>query len=188
MKNFKLNRSLGAFLLSGTIAATSVGCSKEEPKLTVVETMQEAQSFDLLQDEDKLIITTVDAMGKEKTSFVHRECLDNLINCNQRKKYQSSEEYRKYHRNGYYARNIYLYFDAFEGDLLSVEYIDSDKHVFKDNETNTSYMISEIVDTDFAYNYAVLYYGDQDSYSRDEMQQLIQMIIDDKSVKKIGSK
>ncbi len=189
MYNLRLNKNIGALALASTIALTTVGCGEEEsPKLTVAETMQETQNFDLLNDTDKLIITTIDAMGKEEMSFVHRECLDALVNPNQRRKYQSSEEYGRYHRNGYYLSDIYLYFDALEGDLISVEYIERDKHVFKDNEVNTSYMISEIVDSKPAYNYAILYYGDQDSYSREEMQDLIPMIIDDKLEKRIGSK
>ena len=175
-------------LSTSIVAITIVGSEEEDSMLTVAETMQETQNFDLLHDEDKLIITTVDVMGNEKIDFVHRECLDYLVNPNQRRKYQSSEEYSRYQRSGYYPSNTYLYFDALEGDLISVEYIDNDKHVFKDNEVNTSYMISEIVDRDLAYNYAVLYYGDQHSYSRDEMQELIPMIIHDKSEKRIGNR
>ncbi len=187
--NFKINKNIGALVLAGTIAVTSVGCGeKQEQKPTIVEVMQETQDFNLLQDENKFIITTVDAMGKEEVKFVHRERLDNLINSNRRNNYSSSEEYRKYHKNGYYADNIYLYFDAFEGDLISVEYIKRDNHVFKESEFDISYMISQITDRNYAYNYAVLYYGDQDSYSRNEMQELIPMIIEDKQIKKIGSK
>ena len=75
MYNLRLNKNIGALALASTIALTTVGCGEEEsPKLTVAETMQETQNFDLLNDTDKLIITTIDAMGKEEMSFVHREC------------------------------------------------------------------------------------------------------------------
>lgn len=182
---FNLDRkNMSHLLIAGAIAVMSVGCSKkEEPEMTLVETMQLTDSFDLLNDESKVIITTENALGEQEISFAHRESLDCLINPNYKKEFKDSEYYDRYFQSDISCSCTFLYFDAFNGDLLSVQYVDKDSHIFKEDNLEVSYKISELIDSDIAYNYAVLYYGDKDKYSREEMQELIQKVRSDQAEK-----
>lgn len=177
-------KNMSHLLIAGAIAVMSVGCSKkEEPEMTLVETMRLTDSFDLLNDENKVIITTENALGEQEISFAHRESLDCLINPNYKKEFKDSECYDRYFQSGISCSCTFLYFDAFNGDLLSVQYVDKDSHIFKEDNIEVSYKISELIDSDIAYNYAVLYYGDKDKYSREEMQELIQKVRSDQAEK-----
>lgn len=170
----RINREVLATVgMVGIVSAgigTMVAISLQEPQEVVVETTQDMNSFDLLASDDMRIITTVDALGKESTNFVCRRSLESLFDSNQR------EEYEKYFVPGVWASSTYLYFDVFNDELLSVEYIDKENNLFKDDVVDISYKIREVVDSNLAYNYAVLYYGDKDSYSLEEMGELVDKV------------
>lgn len=59
MNKFKLNRNIEAVLLIGTIAVTTVVCGETDAsKLTIVETIHKTQDFDLLNEDDKLVVVS----------------------------------------------------------------------------------------------------------------------------------
>ncbi len=185
MKQFNLNKKTNAILLSCALATASLsGCGRQEkPTLTLVESIQTNNDFDLLKDENKVIITTVNAMDEEDIKFAEKMSLDSLTNSNYYLKFKNTEVYDKYHISGYSLKNIILYFDALNGDLLSIKYIDREKYIFKDNEITTTYRISEITEEEPAYNYAVLYFGDKENYTREEMEEIVNFVKENKNRK-----
>lgn len=182
IKRFYLNKKASAILLSCTLVTTSLlGCGKKkEPTLTLVESVQANYYFDLLQDENSVIITTMNAMGEEDIKFAKKISLFSLI---EKQEYKNLEKYNKYSLQGYPNSGTIFYFDALEGDILSVKYTYKESHKYKDDEVKSTYRISEIVDEDCAYNYAVLYFGDKERYTREEMEELINYIKENKDVK-----
>lgn len=187
MKHFNLNKKTNAILLSCALATASLsGCArKEKPTLTLVESIQANNDFDLFHDEDMVIINTINAMKEENIKFAEKISLDKLTmpQDSYSSKFKNLEEYHKYFITGYPPRNTILYFDALNGELLSIKYIDRENHIFKDNEITTTYRISEIAEEESAYNYAVLYFGDKENYTREEMEELVNFVKENKNKK-----
>ena len=102
--------------------------------------------------------------------------------------FEDSDSYDKYFDSDKaLTPRTYLYFNALDGELISVKREKVDKHMFKDSEYETSYLISTITDEDDAYNYACTYLGDKDTYTRDDMSNLVELIKEDK-VKEVTDK
>lgn len=186
MKNLKVRKNITALALSSSLALLSLtGCGKEGNDCTVREYMQSVDEFNLInpdKGENYKIIETENVKGETDINFVQVLTTEELNDVNNDTwVFEDSESYDKYFDgNKALTPNTYLYFNALDGELVSVKYKDVDKNLFKDNEYETSYLISTITDEDNAYNYACTYLGDKETYTREDMSNLVELIKEDK--------
>ena len=179
MKNLKVRKNIKALALSSSLALLSLtGCEEKGNDCTVREYMQSVDEFNLINPDkraDYKIIETENAKGETDVNFVQVLTGGELTDVNiDTWVFEDSEDYTKY-GNG---SGAYYYIDALDGDLISVKQEQVDKHLFKDNEYETSYLISTITNEDNAYNYACTYLGDKETYTREDMNDLVELIQD----------
>lgn len=193
MKNLKVKKNITALALSSSLALLSLtGCGKEGNDCTVREYMQSVDEFNLInpsKGENYKIVETENVKGETDVNFVQVLTTEQLNDVNNDTwVFEDSDSYDKYFDNNKaLTPRTYLYFNALDGELISVKREKVDKHMFKDSEYETSYLISTITDEDDAYNYACTYLGDKDTYTRDDMSNLVELIKEDK-VKEVTDK
>ena len=180
-------KNITALAISSSLALLSLtGCGKEEGNdCTVEEYMQSVDEFNLInptKGENYKIIETENVKGETDISFVQVLTTEQLNDVNiDTWVFEDSDSYDKYFdANDVKTSNTYLYFNALDGELVSVKYKAVDKNLFKDNEYKISYLISTIIDEDNAYNYACTYLGDKKTYTREDMGNLVELIKEDK--------
>lgn len=189
MKNLKVRKSLTALALSTSLVLSSLsGCGKKEAgnDCTVREYMQSVDEFDLInpdKGETYKIIKTENVKGETDVKFVQVLTTEQLNDVNNDTwVFEDSDSYDRYFdSNKAVTSNTYLYFNALDGELVSVKYKNVNRNLFKDNEYEISYLISNITDEDDAYNYACTYLGDKDIYTREDISNLIEFIKEEKT-------
>ncbi len=178
-----ISKRLAALMLAGTCTFSLVGltgCSKHygDTPVTVVQSI-ETNNYRLLAEQQYKIIKTRNAFGEESFNFVKKISLAEIneyfdpIFSGKEYKYADYDKYNKYAKSSVYPAYTYLYFDAITGELISIQYNDVDKHLFKENEKNVTYAISTITSEGTAYDYAVTVYGDKETYTIDEIKAII---------------
>ena len=193
MKNLKVRKNIKALAISSSLALLSLtGCEEKGNYCTVREYMQSVDEFNLInpdKGENYKIIETENVKGETDVNFVQVLTTEQLNDVNNDTwVFEDSDSYDKYFdSNKAVTPRTYLYFNALDGELISVKREKVDKHLFKDSEYETSYLISTITDEDDAYNYACTYLGDKDTYTRDDMSNLVELIKEDK-VKEVTDK
>ena len=166
----RLNISKDGKILSGRNVKHKM-ISANEAESTV-----NGKKYKVLYSSDEIKI--LNAKGETDVNFVQVLTGGELTDVNiDTWVFEDSEDYTKY-GNG---SGAYYYIDALDGDLISVKQEQVDKHLFKDNEYETSYLISTITNEDNAYNYACTYLGDKETYTREDMNDLVELIKDDKA-------
>ena len=160
MKNLKVRKNIKALALSSSLALLSLtGCEEKGNDCTVREYMQSVDEFNLInpdKGENYKIIETENVKGETDVNFVQVLTTEQLNDVNNDTwVFEDSDSYDKYFdSNKAVTPRTYLYFNALDGKLISVKREKVDKHLFKDSEYETSYLISTITDEDDAYNYA----------------------------------
>lgn len=187
MKNLKVRKNIKALALSSSLALLSLtGCEEKGNDCTVREYMQSVDEFNLInpdKGENYKIIETENVKGETDVNFVQVLTTEQLNDVNNDTwVFEDSDSYDKYFdSNKAVTPRTYLYFNALDGELISVKREKVDKHLFKDSEYETSYLISTITDEDDAYNYACTYLDDKETYTREDMSNLVELIKDDKA-------
>ena len=170
-----------ALALSGSISLLTLsGCGKELSNYTVQEYMESVYTFDLLDSSHKVeyeIVKSENVKGETNIDFVQVITFNQLDGCSFND-FLAFEDYRNYDK--YYDKskaekaNTYLYFDALNGELISIKYVD--------DEGATDYLLADIISEENAYNYAYTYLGDKEMYTRDDMINLVKLIKEDKKL------
>ena len=187
MKNLKVRKNIKALALSSSLALLSLtGCEEKGNDCTVREYMQSVDEFNLInpdKGENYKIIETENVKGETDVNFVQVLTTEQLNDVNNDTwVFEDSDSYDKYFDSDKaLTPRTYLYFNALDGELISVKREKVDKHLFKDSEYETSYLISTITDEDDAYNYACTYLDDKETYTREDMSNLVELIKDDKA-------
>ena len=187
MKNLKVRKNIKALAITSSLALLSLtGCEEKGNDCTVREYMQSVDEFNLINPDkraDYKIIETENAKGETDVNFVQVLTTEQLNDVNNDTwVFEDSDSYDKYFdSNKAVTPRTYLYFNALDGELISVKREKVDKHLFKDSEYETSYLISTITDEDDAYNYACTYLDDKETYTREDMSNLVELIKDDKA-------
>lgn len=177
------------FCIVGTLTATALSfnsCGTKTEKPTIVESIQSVNEFDLLESYDfgdYKIIETTNVKGDTGVHFAQALSLSKLYDLGDEENYD-----RYFDSSRAYSSDTYFYFDSLNGDLLSVKYVKSEKHLFKDSKYEVSYGISEVISEGSAYNYAVTYIGDKEKYTREDINNLIQLIKNDKNIETSNKK
>lgn len=181
MSNLKIRKNIKALAVSSSLALLSlVGCSKYGNACTVREYMQSVDEFNLINSdngENYKIIETENEQGETNINFVQvlsgAQLTDTYIDD---WVFEDSKEYTKY---GNASSSLY-YINVFDGELVSVkdiDYIDKDEYVI-------SYFVSNINYENSVYSYASSYLGSKDTYTREDMINLVELIKEDKAKEK----
>ena len=187
MKNLKVRKNIKNLALSSSLALLSLtGCEEKGNDCPVREYMQSVDEFDLInpdKGETYKIIKTENVKGETDVKFVQVLTTEQLNDVNNDTwVFEDSDSYDRYFdSNKAVTSNTYLYFNALDGELVSVKYKNVNRNLFKDNEYEISYLISNITDEDDAYNYACTYLDDKETYTREDMSNLVELIKDDKA-------
>lgn len=178
-RSFKKVLIIGGLISSLTLTGCSVGTRDgniivSPSEKNTVEEISSKDNFDLLNDEKKLIIETENSFGEKEAFFVQMESLIDLSS-------KDYEKYNKYLKKDIDADSTYLYFDILNKEkkekLVSVKYVKiKSGNTFKNDVITSSYKVSNIINSDYAYNYAVAMFGDKDKYSKEEIKEIIQKI------------
>lgn len=175
-----LKRRLIAGGISMTMATSFLtGCSLSRDKDEAYkENLIAEDNMNLLTDASKYVIKTKKTDGSENLYFTEKRSLSYIDI------YLDSDEYSRYFvSQKATTSDTYFYTDVLSGEIVSVEYVNKNEYLFKDNTIDYSYAISTIVDIEPACNYAMDYIGVQETYTREEIANMMIELNEDSKVK-----
>jgi len=169
-------KTLGVVISLSTLL---VGCEEEKEKTSLYEYEQSLDYFDLSQDSSKVIIKIEEKNGKESIHFADRIT---LYKC---QFFNDYEKYESFYQGDISNDRTYLYFDM-DGNLLCVKYA---MKLNISQEKVIDYRVSELLEEEQAYDYAISYIGMKDNYTREEINEMVEKIREDqKKIKSLVSK
>lgn len=166
ISNLKIRKGIVVSLMSLSLVSTTLtGCSKNiNDKSRNIEINNEQDSYDLKNNDNFVIIETIDSNGNKDIHFAEKVQLSKLDNPSKEdNKYSEYTDMKKA-----FPTNTYLYL-GLEGDVLTVHYTDPNIYNRDDIESD-SYIIKEIINEESAYLKAKEMYGDKDIYYKDEIE------------------
>lgn len=165
IKNVKLMK-LVLKITAASFILNLYGCDGKvnNSKSRTIELEIEQDSYDLKNNENFVIIETVDTAGNKDIHFAEKVQLSKLDNPS-----TDTNKYSDYlDLNKAFPTNTYLYL-GLDGDVLTVHYTDPNVYNRDDIESD-SYIIKEITSEKSAYSEAKERYGDKDIYYKDEIE------------------
>lgn len=166
ISNLKIRKGIGAYLMSlSLISTTLTGCSEKVNNNGInIEVTNKIDGYDLKNNENYVIIETIDSNRNKDIHFAEKVQLSKLDNPSTGvNKYSAYLDLDKA-----FPTNTYLYLDL-DRNVLTVHYTDPNIYNRDDLESD-SYIIREIINEDSAYLKAKEIYGDKDKYYKDEIE------------------
>ena len=156
------------------------GLQYSEDSKSYFETIDD-NNLDLFNDKSYRVIQVENALNEKNIYFAKKVNLSEITYSHTFSasdvwyKYTEGKSYEKYFDDEHFTYD-YIYLDLISKEPIIVEYESEEKHIFKDNKAIITYRMGNMISNVDAYEYAYAYYGEQDSYTLEDMTCIIEKI------------